>query len=144
VTKNEAVGLVSDKAAELLQGMPLDQLLNFSLAGEISAADRRRLEEAKERGYPAPADDAQLPVNRRSPNMAVTVYTTTGNTWTLANGASAATEQAATGELTADVYSAPAAGSGPDSWLGSFGSVEAVFLNGEAVLTPAAAPRGGL
>lgn len=73
--------------------------------------------------------------------MAVTVYTTTGNNWALANGAAAETSVAPTGELTADVFSAPGQSSGP-SWLGSFGSVEAVYLNSEAVLTPAAASRG--
>lgn len=73
--------------------------------------------------------------------MAVTVYTTTGNTWALAKGASAETALAPTGELTADVFSTPPGSSGP-SWLGSFGSVEAVFINEEAVLIPAAASRG--
>lgn len=74
--------------------------------------------------------------------MAVTVFTTTGNTWALANGAQAETAVAPTGELTADIFSAPIQGSGPPVWLGSFGSVEAVYLNSEAVLTPAAASRG--
>ena len=75
--------------------------------------------------------------------MAVTVYTTTGNTWVLANGASAETALAPTGELTAEVFSATGTrGSSGPVWLGSFGSVEAVYLNEEAVLTPAAASRG--
>ena len=74
--------------------------------------------------------------------MAVTVYTTTGSTWTLANGVTAETAVAPTGELAADVFSAPPAQSSGPSWLGSFGSVEAVYLDSEAVLTPAAASRG--
>lgn len=76
--------------------------------------------------------------------MAVTVFTTTGNTWVLANGATAETSLAPTGELTAEVFAAPAGtrGSSEPAWLGSFGSVEAVYLNEEAVLTPAAASRG--
>jgi hypothetical protein len=79
--------------------------------------------------------------------MAVTVHTTTGNTWTLANGATAETEQTAAGDLTVDVLSAgQQVNSSGSQWLGSFGSVEAVYLNDEAVLTvpPAAASRGGL
>lgn len=73
--------------------------------------------------------------------MAVTVYTTTGNTWTLARGTTADTSVAPTGELAAFVFLAPPGSSEP-VWLGSFGSVEAVYADGEAVLVPAAASRG--
>lgn len=70
--------------------------------------------------------------------LSVTVYTTTGNTWTLSNGTAVQATEAPTGELFADVLDAAG------NWIGAFGSVEAVYLNGSAVLTVAAASRSAL
>lgn len=46
---NQAAGMLSDKAAEIIQGMTLDELLAAGTVtgSEYSAADRRRLERAK-------------------------------------------------------------------------------------------------
>lgn len=48
---NQATGLLSDKAAELIQGMTLDELLavGTETGREYSPAERRRLAKAKTR-----------------------------------------------------------------------------------------------
>jgi hypothetical protein len=72
----------------------------------------------------------------------ITVYTTPGNAYTLANGTGIAESLTPTGELAVQVYGVPSAGSDTGPWLGSFGSVEAVYLNGEAVRTAASRSSG--
>jgi hypothetical protein len=51
MTKNQAATLVSDKAAELIRGMSLDELLAVSVdtGHRYSTADRKRLEDARDR-----------------------------------------------------------------------------------------------
>jgi hypothetical protein len=67
--------------------------------------------------------------------VSVTVYTTTGNTYTVANGSKINLNGIApTGELAVTVF-----GTDPDTPLGSFGSVEAVYQTGEVVMTAAPA-----
>jgi hypothetical protein len=65
----------------------------------------------------------------------ITVYTTTGNTYAVASGASCKTDEISpTGELAVSVYGSPGAtGVGP--WLASFGSVEAVYQEGAVIMT---------
>lgn len=79
-----------------------------------------------------------------SPDPGITVYTTTGNTYTAPGGDKAETAVTPTGELYAEVFgTAPDGGDAP--WLGSFGSVEAVYKNGAVTaVPPTAASRGGL
>jgi hypothetical protein len=67
--------------------------------------------------------------------VSVTVYTTTRNTYTIANGTKISLIVVApTDELAVTVF-----GTDPDTPLGSFGSVEAVYQTGEVVMTAAPA-----
>lgn len=72
--------------------------------------------------------------------MAVTVITTAGTTYTVANGAAWEEEMTPTGELAVTVFGPePAAGK-----LASFGSVETAYSDSEVAVTQPAASRGGL
>ena len=69
--------------------------------------------------------------------MSITVYTTTQHTYVLANGTGVTLDGIApTGELAVTVT-----GADPDAEpLGRFGSVEAVYQSGEAVMTASGTP----
>ncbi len=73
--------------------------------------------------------------------MGVQVYTTSGNQWAVAGGASFNQEVTPTGELAVLVFSAPD-GNGDTEPLFACGSVEAVYTEGAAVLMtpPAGSP----
>ena len=73
----------------------------------------------------------------------VTVYTSTGNTYTVKNGADWGADPTMTGELAVTVSGKPA-GADQEKELASFGSVEAVYLTGEVTIVsgPATPPRG--
>ncbi len=65
----------------------------------------------------------------------IKVYTTTDNAYALAQGAAVNLDAVSpTGELAVSVYAAKPEGETGSPWLGSFGSVEAVYMDGKCIM----------
>jgi hypothetical protein len=81
-----------------------------------------------------PGTGPSAPTGREA-EKGVQVYTTSGNQWAVANGGSFTQEVTPTGELAVLVFSV-ADENGDTEPLFACGSVEAVYADGAAVMTP--------